>query len=64
MKLFKTNVPGFVKDPKSGVVINTNVGELQTIRAARKQRREHDELKDRISQLENLLEKALKVNGG
>jgi hypothetical protein len=64
MKFHKTNIPGYVKDVRSGVVLNTNVGELQTIRAARKRAREHEELSGKIARLEALLERTLKTNGG
>lgn len=54
----KTESPGYVKDLSSGVVLNTNVGEYELIKAARRQRRERLALEEKLAKIEKLLEKA------
>lgn len=35
-RLVKTNVPGLLKDSKTGLIVNTNQDELNAVRARRK----------------------------
>jgi len=53
MSFEKTNAPGLVKDPKKGLVINTNVGEYENILAARKKKSCDEELKMAVKELQN-----------
>lgn len=36
-----TNVPGLLKDRRTNVIINTNIGEYQRVKAAREKARQH-----------------------
>lgn len=61
-KLTKTNIPGFLKNEKKNVVINTNVAEyeaykqtLQRVRRIKALEDTIEEQNDRISQIEKLM---------
>ena len=51
----RTNIPGFVKDTKHGVVINTNTDEYQRILDKRKHKKELDTVKSEMTSLQNEL---------
>jgi DNA repair ATPase RecN len=69
MGIIKTNIPGFVKDKKTNVVINTNNDfesykktreRLKTQkRAERETKQEIDVLKQQLNELQNLLKQVL-----
>lgn len=50
------NSPGFVKDMKTGVVINTNMGEYERILEKRKHKRELESLNNELSNIKNELD--------
>ncbi len=58
--LEKTNVPGLVKNKRTGAVINTNEGEYEQILAAREKRRQeesiHMQIKNMAEEIRNLKE--------
>lgn len=54
MSLTRTDAPGFVRDDV-GAVHNTNVGELEMVRALRRRSRERDDLVKRVERLESLV---------
>ena len=61
-KLTKTNIPGFLKNEKKNVVINTNVAEyeaykqtLQRVKRIKALEDTIEEQNDRISQIEKLM---------
>ncbi len=56
----KTNVPGFVKDETSGLVINTNLSDLDKYRSHRNAILENKELKKSIKTLEIQFQDLLK----
>ena len=72
----KTNIPGYMKDKKSGIVINTNNREYEQILELREKRKkelenehkiekiEHDihELKNNLEEIKELLKKALRID--
>lgn len=67
MSLEKTNVPGYMKDEKNQMVVNTNQGEYAHYIEMRKQLLKERELADKINTLEdkmagieNVLEQILK----
>jgi hypothetical protein len=62
-RLEKTNIQGYYKDPRTGVVINTNESELKAYRAARKQTQDFQSLQNEHSQMKNELEKIKKALG-
>lgn len=47
-----TNVPGFMKHKKTGVVINTNNGQYQMILAQRQKAKTEKILEQRVEELE------------
>lgn len=51
----KTSVPGYVKDDRTGVVLNTNVGEYKMILEARRRKLENDTLKARLERFEEYM---------
>lgn len=53
MPFEKTNAPGYIKDTKEGVVINTNHQEYEQILAARQKKHESDAVKADVEQLKN-----------
>lgn len=53
MTLEKTNVPGYMKDPKNGMVINTNEGEYEQILAAREKRAKEKALEESVHKLKS-----------
>lgn len=59
--------PGFVKDPETGVVQNTNMNEFQRAKQAKKQVLEKIEkakaLEERVAALEELIAKMVDKNG-
>lgn len=59
----RTNVPGYVKDVHTGTILNTNMGEYEAAKAARRRKIEVEGMKDHINRLENLLKEVLKGNG-
>lgn len=48
----KTNVPNYMKDPNTNVVINTS-DEYDKMKAERKRQKEMHEMKSRMGKLEN-----------
>lgn len=50
-ELLKTNVPGFLKDPETGVVINNNYNELEAHYMARQKAKELAEVKNNVDEL-------------
>lgn len=50
--LEKTNTPGLARDPKTGMLVNTNMGEYDQIKARMKAKKEEQELRRRIEVLE------------
>lgn len=62
MQLEKTNIPGWYKDPKTGVVLNKNEDQLKAYNAARAHfveaaelRRKYDNLEAELAQIRALL---------
>ena len=51
LKIKPTNVPGLFKDAHSNVVINTNVGEYQRVKASRTKKKNDDILREDVQQL-------------
>lgn len=56
MNTVKTNVPGLVKDQRSGVVINNNSEQYNSVLAARVKAKEMREIKNNISKLQRTVE--------
>jgi len=52
MALQKTNAAGYMKDPKTGLVLNTNDKELVKFKAERQRAKDVVDLKARVAQLE------------
>jgi hypothetical protein len=50
-----TNVPGFMKNRKTGVIINTNTGQYDMILAQRKKAKEELSLMQRFERMERNL---------
>lgn len=63
MTWVRTNVPGYVKDTRTGSIINTNVGEYQSVRHARRRKLEVEAMRENITRLEKLLERTLSKDG-
>ena len=73
MTLEKTNVPGFLKDKKSNVIIPTNLDEKvrqvqanrQKFREFQQMKRDIEELKEKVAKLETVIhfEKTLECVG-
>lgn len=63
MSWVRTNIPGYVKDTRTGSIINTNVGEYQTVRTARRKKIEMEAMRENIVRLEKLLERSLSRDG-
>lgn len=66
MKMVPTNIPGLVKDPLTGHVINTDLGEYHAIKAQRKKQKENQalvadvqQLKSDMNEIKDLLRKLL-----
>jgi acylphosphatase len=59
----RTNVPGYVKNSQDGTIINTNMGEFQSVKAARRRKLEVEAMREHIARLEKLVEGALKKDG-
>ncbi len=53
--LLKTNVPGFMKDPKTGVLHNTNEASIKMAQEARRNWKQQKTLERRIEELEERL---------
>ena len=51
--LVKTDIEGYLKDEKTGAIVNNNFHELDMILIQRKQHLENVELKTKVSQLED-----------
>jgi hypothetical protein len=49
--MYKTNIPGLYKDPITGVVINKNTSEYESIKAQRKKLKEAANLKKEVAEL-------------
>jgi hypothetical protein len=58
-KLQPTQHPGIYKDPRSGMVINTNMHEYYAIVEKRRQAAEADRMKEEVSELKSTLAWAL-----
>lgn len=61
--LTKTNVPGYYKDPKTGVVVNTNDDQLRAYYHGRETAIEFTTLKQNYSRLEDELSQIKKALG-
>ena len=48
--------PGFLRDKKTGAVINTDTAGYELILEKRKNQQENDQMKDEIRELRNLIE--------
>ncbi len=48
----KTNIDGFVKDMKTNAILNTETGEFHAIRLQRQKKQEQEQIKLRLSGLE------------
>lgn len=59
MKLVKTNIPGLLKDMQTNAILNKDVGEYLTIKAARTRRRQEagelDSLRREVKELKDLI---------
>lgn len=51
----KTNIPGLVRDERTGAVLNTDQGQLQAIRQRRADSKKRSDLERRVAQLEERL---------
>lgn len=49
----KTNLPGFYKDPATGVIINRNKEEYEAIKAKRKQAKQQVDLAKKVEAMES-----------
>jgi hypothetical protein len=68
--LEKTNIPGYLKNTETNVVINTNMHQYKTVLQQREKakelndlKNEMDSLKDDISEIKNLLVKVISKDG-
>jgi hypothetical protein len=61
--LLRTDVPGYYKNKKTGVVLNRNMGQLAAIKAARQQHMEFQALKIEVAELRILVQKMCVVLG-
>ena len=57
--LIKTNIPGYMKDKKTGVIINTNVDQHKQAIAARNSFKEMEILKRQITSAIDKIERAI-----
>ena len=62
-ELFRTNVPGWLKNTKTGVCINTNTGQLAALKAARIKNKEIQNLKNEVEDIKNILQDICKHLG-
>ena len=46
-----TDTPGFIKDPKTGAIINTNLGEYEAILSKRRQKQQYDAMVGEVAAL-------------
>lgn len=58
--IVKTNVAGYLKDTRSGMVLNTNDSEYQRYLAEKKRVKTLASLTDRMAMIEKLLEQITK----
>lgn len=58
--MIKTDAPGFIKDQKTGVVTNTNLGEYQAILARRRLKAENDTLINEIKTIRRDLDEVMR----
>jgi hypothetical protein len=49
----KTKIEGFVKDSETGAILNTQVSQLDVIRAQRRAKAEQDQLKAQVQELQS-----------
>lgn len=49
----KTSEQGFVRDSKSGVILNTRIGEFEAIKTRRRAQKKQVDLEERVRVLEN-----------
>jgi hypothetical protein len=61
MTLLKTDHPGFLKDKKTGVLHNDNVGQLVSIQAQRKKNADYIKLVKRVEALEKEFKKLIEA---
>ena len=59
MGLVKTNIPGLMKDEKSGLIQNTNLNDLAVLKAQQRKSLEFNNLKDQVEQMKISIEKIL-----
>jgi hypothetical protein len=63
MKLVRTNVPGWSKDEDTGAILNTNVGQVEMLKAARVKNREMKALENEVKALRAVLNRVCKHLG-
>jgi uncharacterized protein YaaQ len=68
-EFIKTNIPGYIKNANTGVIINTNMDELRLVKTAIKSAKDRKQtnkkmknLEDEITELKNLVSKLLERN--
>lgn len=61
----KTDIPNLVKDPRTNVIINTNLGDFERIKAARlkarKNKNELSELRNEMQDIRATMNEVLKL---
>lgn len=51
--LIPTNVPGLYKNTRTGVIVNTNIGDYQKVVALRKKKKMDEQFKEEFYNLKN-----------
>ena len=54
--MLKTDLPGFAKDEKTGLLVNVDVSKFDTIKEQRKRYKEQRTLETRIAELEKTVQ--------
>lgn len=55
MSQVKTNVPGWVKDTDTGVIINTNKSQLDNLKAQRKKNKQIEALESEVQIVKTMM---------
>ena len=55
MNQVKTNVPGWVKDTDTGVIINTNKSQLDNLKAQRKKNKQIEALESEVQIVKTMM---------
>ena len=63
-KFAQTNVPGYVKDPSTNVVINTDAGQYETFIRQRDKSKEFNQMKAELTDIKALLQEILSKQSG